>query len=643
MAEEIESERVGPQRATEVAAWHLLGAASREKADAFLEEQIGVSRLEKEKLAKEHVVLDAEIAFNLSHLRLRRISDYARVSLEVAGFLVVLLVISGLGTMVWLATQDRDLVVDAFAVPPDMAQTGMTGAALANRVLDRFGYMDRHVVSFTEDFSSYYGSAKEDVRVEIPQTGVSLGDIDRYLRAWLGHETHVTGELVRTKAGLSLTVRYGDNPGLTADGPADDLDKLIQKGAENIFRAAQPLRFADYLSWHGRLAEAEGIATAEAQKDDGVYRSRAFMSLGYVDVMRGDNRKLGVDGAQAIALDPNSPLAWFMAEASANNLSHDEQDLAAAKGFLSVAKGAANEGGKFASSLPAELQAGALEDQGDLLGAVQACERLPSSKRIGACNTANLIFQYATLHDFRRGREIMRVAPSALVSGRINIDFMVGQAQFELLAGDWNRSLVQAKKAEAAIGSDAYSKSDVETFLKPYEAEALARAGDIKTAHAMSAKSPLDCDVCLRERGRIAAIAHDWTGAAHWFAIVSARSPHIPFADTEWGGMLMREGKYDAAIAKFKLANQKGPHFADPLEMWGEALMQKNRSDLALAKFKEAAKYAPSWGRLHLEWGNALFYAGRSDEAKKQIAMAAGLDLSPDDRALLAKWMKAHG
>jgi cytochrome c-type biogenesis protein CcmH/NrfG len=77
--------------------------------------------------------------------------------------------------------------------------------------------------------------------------------------------------------------------------------------------------------------------------------------------------------------------------------------------------------------------------------------------------------------------------------------------------------------------------------------------------------------------------------------------------------------------------------------MWGEALIAKNRSDLALAKFEEANRYAPHWGRLHLKWGEALYYAGKPDDSKKQIAIAASLDLAPDDKELLAKWMTAHG
>ncbi len=120
----------------------------------------------------------------------------------------------------------------------------------------------------------------------------------------------------------------------------------------------------------------------------------------------------------------------------------------------------------------------------------------------------------------------------------------------------------------------------------------------------------------MRKRGRIAAIKHDWAKAAYWFAMVSARSPSIPDADTDWGQMLLWKGDADGAIAKFQSAHAEGPHFADPLEMWGEALMQENRSYLALAKFEEANKYAPNRGRLHLEWGRALYYTGEREEAK---------------------------
>ena len=74
-----------------------------------------------------------------------------------------------------------------------------------------------------------------------------------------------------------------------------------------------------------------------------------------------------------------------------------------------------------------------------------------------------------------------------------------------------------------------------------------------------------------------------------------------------------------------------------------EALIRENHSDLALAKFEEANKYAPNWGRLHLKWGEALIYAGKPDDARKQFAIASGLDLSSADRAEFAGVSTPHG
>jgi tetratricopeptide (TPR) repeat protein len=172
-------------------------------------------------------------------------------------------------------------------------------------------------------------------------------------------------------------------------------------------------------------------------------------------------------------------------------------------------------------------------------------------------------------------------------------------------------------------------------------AYAQAKLGNFSGAEANIAATPADCYDCLISRSRIAEIEGQHARADWWFDRAVKSNPSIPFAYAEWGEALLERGQSDAAIAKFTLANQKGPHFADPLEMWGEALMAKNRSDQALAKFEEAEKYAPNWGRLHLKWGEALGYVGRKDEAQKQFALAAGLDLSNDDKAELAR--VSHG
>jgi tetratricopeptide (TPR) repeat protein len=218
-----------------------------------------------------------------------------------------------------------------------------------------------------------------------------------------------------------------------------------------------------------------------------------------------------------------------------------------------------------------------------------------------------------------------------------------GQLLFEI--GDWPGAIAQfdaaargLQKIEAETKGWRSAAFLLRSSALPFEAIAYAKLGKFDRADSILKTLPTDCDICSRARGKAEAVRKNWNASASWFHLVSARSPDIPFADSDWGEMLLREGKYDAAIAQFTTAHAKGPHFADPLEMWGEALMRENRSDLALAKFEEANTYAPNWGRLHLEWGNALFYAGRRGDAHRQFAAAANLDLSASDKMALARW-----
>jgi len=501
--------------------------------------------------------------------------------------------------------------------------------------------MDSDVHSFQADFSGYHRDASDEVRVEIPDTGVSIGELNRYLRAWLGAETHVTGELVRTSKGLALTVRYGSNPGSTVGG--SDLDVLIGKAAEKIFRAGQPLRYADYLSSQNRTVEGRAVAEAETRIGGSRHRSQAYVSIGTNDYWSGNSTALARDGGAAVRLDPGNAAGWFMLWGYANNMDHTEADLQVGKKILDLVKSGqvSTSTSDLARALPIEAAATIQSLQGDYAGQIESCKALTVSAHSG-CRDGTLASSAATGHDIGRANALIADAQTVRTNGKPDPERYFTLAQIALPAGDYTGGLAAAKQGEAIVGNDPTQTLDRDVFLRPYEAEILARIGRIADAKALIATTPLECDTCVLTRGRIAMLARDWKDAEHWFAIVSARTPHIPFADADWGQMLMVKGDLGGAITKFESANKKGPHFADPLEMWGEALIAKNRSDLAVAKFEEAAKYAPSWGRLHLKWGEALWWSGKRDEAKKQFAAAAGLDMTAAEKSERAK-VSAHG
>jgi tetratricopeptide (TPR) repeat protein len=607
------------------------------RAAAFLEKQSRLTDLQIENLQTQD-------EFELSHLRFRRFSDYGKFTLELSAGLVVLLLVCGLATMVWSATQDRDLIVDAFSVPPDLAQSGMTGSVLAARVLDRFGEMDSSTLTLAEGVSAFHVNNREEAHVEIPETGISIDELDHYLHRWLGHATHVTGELVRNGKSLSLTVRFGDQPGLTASGVPDQLDGLIEKTAENIFRAARPLRFADYLSSRGRFAEAESIARGETFTGSDEYRSLAYVSLSVVDFFRGNEPAMKRDSELAIALNPGNLIAWFTLQSAWSDKGHDEDEWRTVNAAVAAGKSSATlaGGGEMARNLPAQFAADTSALTGQWRDAIATCKSIVG-RRLGACSGGGLILANAGFHNTAEARLLAGLRPGVLPNGSVDVETIFDWVEIEADAGHWEEALAWSKKGEAVVINDPRKSTDRDVLLRPFEATALADSGDIAGAAALIAKTPLDCDVCERVRGKVATVARDWSGAAHWFSLVSARSPDIPFADSDWGAMLLAKGDYDGAIAKFESANAKGPHFADPLEMWAETLMLKNRSDLALAKFEDADKYAPNWGRLHLEWGKALFYAGKKDEARKQLLLARSLDQSASDSSDVSRWLNHHG
>ncbi len=102
-----------------------------------------------------------------------------------------------------------------------------------------------------------------DIKVEVPETGISIGDLDRMLKARFGHDIHIDGDLVQTvDGGLALTIRGGGFLPKTFTGAMSDLDKLTTQAAEYVYGRSQPGLYATYLIDAGRNAEAVAFSKA---------------------------------------------------------------------------------------------------------------------------------------------------------------------------------------------------------------------------------------------------------------------------------------------------------------------------------------------------------------------------------------------
>ncbi len=606
--------------------------------------------LEKQARLTELQIADLEREDALRHwsLRVHHISDVMKLTFELSAAFVVLVLVGLICMTLWKAAHDDSLVIQAFSVPPDMAARGLTGEAVASQVQDRLAAI-QDTAQTSRPASSYASNWGDDVKVQIPDTGMSIGEFYRLLVSWFGHETRISGELYRTQQGIAMAVRTTGQPGDIVRGSDADLDGVVQKAAEAIYARTQPYRYAMYLVATDPVKthpQVNAILNNLAATGTPLDRAWSYMGLStYADYS--DPLGAPAINAKAISVVPDFALIYQNIGSEEQTIGHDEAALEPERkviAILSAGNGGMTERARNIS-LPSDIAA-LNELTGDIAAALhnyEAAAVLPDYAGIAGFSSQKIVFELGLLHEAGRARLqwARRIKPGPGL-GKILADS--SDAQVLAAIPDWPGVLATKADLEGLLiptppmpFTAEYTKQTLTRDVWPYAAQALAHTGDMKGAEALIAKTPLDCLICVRVRGELATMQKNWAEASRWYAMASAQAPSIPFPNAEWGQMLTQKGDLDGAIAKFESANKKGPHFADPLEMWGEALIAQNRSDLALAKFDEANKYAPHWGRLHLKWGEALWWAGKHDEAKKQFAIASGLDLTAAENAKLVK------
>ena len=610
------------------------GRALDAKAMAFLDEQTTLIRLQTEHLHEQREL-------QLAHLRVRRWKDRLSLALQALGIVVGVAVVAALGSMAWQAHQDQGLVVEAFSVPPDLAQRGLTGQVVAGQLLDKLSGMQARTDSARPP-RSYQNNWGDDLKVEIPETGVSFGELNRWLRQWLGSQTRVSGEVYRTPAGLTVSVRTGQDGGASFSGPDTDVDKLVQQAAEAVYQRAQPYRYALWLVGQNRLQQGMAAMTALANGPDGDDRGWAD-GLATVLAASGD-----IDGGMArvddaIRLYPDKPRSWLNAASILGLLDREQPALEAnQRAYDLLLRDPEDVTPVARQAIRRVFPAAVAEFRGDFrtaAGVIQQVTQLADYQGSVQSALEQVVWDRGQDHDgagadaslaaARRGG----VPEAALLPARLVADVGLERWPDAQTTG----AALQAQKQGTPIFTADVPDPVIKRVGAAYAAYARAMTGDLAGAQALISTTPLDCDTCVRLRGKIAAAAGDLAGAQRWFAQADRLGPSIPFADKDWGEMLLARGDTPGAIAKFSVAHQKGPHFADPLELWGEALIKRGDFAGAALKFAEADRDAPQWGRNHLRWGEALAKLGRTAGAKAQWRAAAGMELSAADRIELAR------
>jgi len=242
------------------------------KTEEFLSDQSYLLKLQARHLQDEHALRVAHLRNQLREEKVRRFSLRLRVGFQLFIALVAAIIGIAAAIMIRDAFASRRVVIEPFDAPPALAARGLTGKVVATGVLDELSRLQdaTRSTAAARTLSSAWAS---DIKLEVPETGVSLGELSRLLRARFGHDVHVDGDLFEAAAGgLALTVRGNGVPAKTFSASAAEVERLTVEAAEYVYSKSQPARWAAYLTSVERDEEAIAFCRTAVASADPVER-----------------------------------------------------------------------------------------------------------------------------------------------------------------------------------------------------------------------------------------------------------------------------------------------------------------------------------------------------------------------------------
>jgi tetratricopeptide (TPR) repeat protein len=577
------------------------------KTAAFLDKQTQLLETQNEHLKDEHALRLTRLRNQLSEEGTRRLGLRLRVAFQIFVALVATVIGLGFALMIRDAFNAHGAVIEAFSVPPELAQRGLTGQVIARQVLDQLSKMEAVAsVGSARPASSYTTSWGNDLKVEVPETGVSFGELRRMLYEALGHETRISGEVYATATGYTVTARDAERAGKAFAGRADELSTLIRKAAESIYEQTQPYRFAVHLYYTDRPVEALPILARLTRDPNPVERAWAHLLIGAnKDLQDGDLAGSAEEYRASVAALPDFVRAYEFRAVAETLRGHEVAAVEAADQCLAL-KPEGNPGlnPAWRNSVAATCLAVKGSAEGNFSEIARATADSDPAKfalmsaggaLIGPLLTHDL--DAAAAYDWEPALAVAASAPDrrrriAEIQDSIT-------ARIALERGD--PRAVQLWAAVSASDEEPASPTAHDFMLRlsgKWLALAKARFGDLPGAQALIAETPMDCRMCVDFRGRIAAFAGNAAQAEKWFTQAINMAPKLPQVYIDRGQTRLDRGDIAGALADATQSTTLSPRDSDAWKLWGDVLMKQGNSKDALSKYDEGLKYAPNWKEL---------------------------------------------
>lgn len=530
----------------------------------------------------------------LSHMRLRRYNERIRSGVSSLLVIVVAVLASGLVYMVYAAAASHSVVVSAFKTPTALASRGLTGEVVAASIMDGLRQLQAATRASSEGLKVTSTWASE-IKIEVPETGISIGEILRLLHERFGHDLHIDGELIQTKSGgLVLTVRGDDIPAKSFATESDDPDKLAIEAAEYVYGRTQPLRYVTYLENAGRNDDALALLPGEfarAANDD--ERAKWANAWGNVLSEMMNNDQALEKYRLALSLKPDDWKIWNNLVAAVPFADGEEAGWQESRRFLQAAdKAAPKDKPKkvYFNNVAQNLWDVPLWLSSSLAGA-----DLNGGTGAGSGIAGPVLAEvYTLMHNPAKAAQYLAGSDPHKSETKAERFLLEAYAAFERgHAADAVRPMENFWKAWQTDPHVQSAYYDNQCFL----GLAYGLSGHLKDAEVIFTKAG-QWSRCAAFHGDVLEEVGDLAGARRVWDEGLRVAPDLPHVYLHRGMSEHRLGDLKEADADLAKANAKAPHWADPLKAWGDLFATQERWGEALAKYEEALKYAPDWGAL---------------------------------------------
>jgi tetratricopeptide (TPR) repeat protein len=536
-----------------------------------------------------------------AQLRLTRwqtFSERTGAILKILTIVAGLFVLIAVGMSVIAAARSREVVVEPFDTPPALNSNGLTPQVVASTVQDGLATIQaaNTIAALRRNIDNAWTG---NIAVQVPETGVSISDLNKLLRSKLGNDTHVSGSVVRLPNNqISLTVRADGVPSRTFVGNEAGLPGLSIEAAEYVYGLFEPRLFSRYLISQGRYNDAITFSEQAYARAPDAYRSVLAQNWSSALFISGRTSEGIEKGRLSLALDPNN---WDMAGNLVAELVTEgrEEEAAAIGKSLSTRLEVAP-----ASTKPLDDKAATYNyDEimhnysAEVVGQLQSLSVSDSRGTfLNGAAAAILANAEAGRHDWIATRRYLTQVDVHDPASVASYHLLVGEQALE--DGDLPYAQIAFQRFNSIYAADSNTRSN--TIAGPCKlALVQGLRGNIKAARAtLSAFDHFT--QCRTYVGDIDEAHGDHEGADRAYLRAITLAPSLPDAYERWGVAKLARGDLTGAETEFRQANARSPGWADPLKGLGDAAAARREWKKASAYYERAHALAPGWKALAL-------------------------------------------